>query len=113
MSASPNITLPLDDELFIRRPGGIVLHGHVANGEIGITLQIRGADTSAPMAAWGLAIATAPPEKVFIDADRSPPTLVVGDEGTLFVLAEQDAVAAWQFIERATTAITGEEARNA
>lgn len=113
MNASPNTVLPPDDELFICRPGGIVLHGHVAGGEIGITLQIRGADTTAPMALWGLAIATAPPEKVFVDTDRSPPALVVGDEATLFVLAEQDVAAAWQFIERATTAITGKEARNA
>ena len=113
MNASPTTVFPLDDELFICRPGGIVLHGHVAGGEIGITLQIRGADTTAPMALWGLAIATAPPEKVFVDADRSPPALVVGEEGTMFVLSESDVAAVWQFIERATTAINGKEVRNA
>ena len=106
--SAPAAVLPLDDELFIRRPGGTVLHGQVADGEIVITLQVHGADT-----ATGLAIATAPPGKVFVDADRSPPALVVGDEATLFVLAEQDVTAAWQFIEHATAAITGEGVRNA
>ena len=112
--SAPAAVLPLDDELFIRRPGGTVLHGQVADGEIVITLQVHGADTAtAPVSAYGLAIATAPPGKVFVDTGRSPPALVVGDEATLFVLAEQDVAAAWQFIERATTAINGNGVRHA
>lgn len=113
MSASLDSALSLADELFIRRPSGTALHGSVYNEEISISLQVCGADTTAPMAEWGLAIATAPPGKVFVDTDRSPPALVVGDDGALFVLAEADVADAWQFIERATAAIDGEGVRNA
>lgn len=84
----------LDQELFLQRPGDVLLHIFVdQRGEVCASLQHH-TDPERPMESWGLVTASAPPIDCMV-VMSSPPGLLIG--ATMFPLFAEQAreVDAW------------------
>lgn len=94
-----SVNRDFSDELFIQRPGGVLLHGFMDEaGELSFSLQAptRDAVDVAAIEDYGLIVASSSPDGVVLDDTRHPPALQVGD--ACFILDESQVAQVQAFL---------------